>query len=121
VGINALKLSEMGESYCGGVHGNNGRMRVLSAWTVASHRDNKCGVVVAEGDVSDTTLLCISCTPVGSSGKQSTVLMKPTLPSAKLSGKRRGKGDAFRLVLNQTDITKRTSGRSGPRRLYQGR
>ncbi len=57
-------------------------MCLLSPCTVASKHEKKCCEVASEGEESDTKLLCISCTPVGGSGKQLAVFLEPTLPSA---------------------------------------
>jgi hypothetical protein len=87
-------------------------MLVVDEWTVAGHRANKCWPLVAEGDPSDTTLLCISCALVGGSGRSSSVFMGLTIPSAKLSptilAMQHSVGDwkmLFPSVRNQPDIT----------------
>jgi hypothetical protein len=80
-----LRRSDMGVLICGGMIGKDGRMCILKACSMASHRVNKCWDVVFKDSPSDTTLLCIGCAPTGGSGKSTAVFVDPTIPLEKLN------------------------------------
>jgi hypothetical protein len=106
-----LRRCDMGVLYCGGMRGKD-KMCILESCVTASHRDNKCWVVVFKDSPSDTTLFCIGCAPPGGSGESTAVFVDPTIPFDKLNSTtaamQRPIGDwniLFRSVQNQPDLT----------------
>jgi hypothetical protein len=112
VRVISLRRRDMGVLICGGMIGKDGRMCILEDCSTASHRVNKCWVVVFKDSPSDTTLFCIGCAPPGGSGKSTAVFVDPTIPFEKLNSTtaamQRPIGDwkiLFRSVQNQPDLT----------------